>query len=67
MTRRHWRQVSRPAPESRKLFVFLVDKILAAKKNQLDADVSSFECEIDQHVCKLCELTTEEIAVIEGK
>jgi outer membrane murein-binding lipoprotein Lpp len=43
----------------------LVDRILAAKKNDPSADVSALEAKIDQLVYKLYGLTTEEIAVVE--
>ncbi|HPZ75309.1 MAG TPA: TaqI-like C-terminal specificity domain-containing protein, partial [Candidatus Pacearchaeota archaeon] len=45
----------------------LVDKILAAKKENHTADTSKWEKEIDQLVYKLYELTEEEIAIIESR
>ncbi|MCX7986447.1 MAG: hypothetical protein N2662_05870, partial [Bacteroidales bacterium] len=45
----------------------LVDSILAAKKQNPQADTSSLEREIDQLVYQLYELTEEEIAIIEKK
>jgi len=42
-----------------------VDKILLAKKENLHADTSEWEWEIDRLVYGLYELTDEEIAVIE--
>jgi len=44
----------------------LVDKILAAKKENHTADTSEWEKEIDQLVYKLYELTEEEIKIIEN-
>lgn len=43
-----------------------VEKILAAKKADLKADVSIFDKEIDQLVYALYALTAEEIALVEG-
>ncbi|MGB9755832.1 MAG: Eco57I restriction-modification methylase domain-containing protein, partial [Desulfurella sp.] len=43
----------------------LVDKILAAKKENLQADTSEWEREIDEIVYKLYDLTNEEIKIIE--
>ena len=45
----------------------LVDRILAAKKADPDADTSALESEIDKLVYRLYDLTPEEIAVVEGK
>jgi len=44
----------------------LVDKIIAAKKDNPQADTTPWEKEIDQLVYKLYDLTEEEIAIIEG-
>jgi len=44
----------------------LVDKILAAKKENPQADTKNLENEIDQLVYKLYNLTPEEIKIIEG-
>jgi len=44
----------------------LVDKILAAKKENPQADTGTWEREIDGLVYKLYELTEEEIRIIEG-
>ncbi|MGC8846544.1 MAG: hypothetical protein ACP5QY_11915, partial [Candidatus Hydrogenedens sp.] len=44
----------------------LVDKILAAKKDNPQADTKNFEEEIDKLVYKLYNLTEEEIRIIEG-
>ena len=43
-----------------------VDRILAAKDTDPDADVSELENEIDQIVYLLYDLTPEEIAIVEG-
>ncbi|HHW19761.1 Eco57I restriction-modification methylase domain-containing protein [Thermodesulfovibrio thiophilus] len=48
-----------------KPFIDLVDKILAAKAEDPDADTSELETQIDQMVYKLYGLTDEEIKVIE--
>jgi len=47
-------------------FIDLVDKILAAKKDNPQADTTAWEKEIDQLVYKLYDLTDEEIAIIEN-
>ncbi len=44
----------------------LVDKILKAKKQNLQADTSEWEKEIDKLVYRLYDLTEEEIRIIEG-
>jgi len=44
----------------------LVDKILAAKKQNPQADTSGWEKEIDRLVYRLYDLTEEEIEIIEG-
>ncbi len=46
--------------------ISLVDKILAAKKADAEADTSAWEAEIDQLVYKLYGLTEEEIKIVEG-
>ncbi|MEP0860501.1 MAG: hypothetical protein HRF52_03580 [Ignavibacterium sp.] len=43
-----------------------MDKILAAKKQNKNADTSQWEREIDNLVYQLYELTPEEIEIIEG-
>ncbi|HOO15331.1 MAG TPA: N-6 DNA methylase [Candidatus Marinimicrobia bacterium] len=45
----------------------LVDKILAAKKDNPQADTSTWEREIDRLVYELYDLTEEEIRIIENK
>ena len=47
--------------------ITLVDRILAAKKKDPNADTSALEAEIDQLVYKLYGLTEEEIAIVEGR
>ena len=47
--------------------VALVSQILAAKKRNSEMDTAALEWEIDQLVYRLYGLTTEEIAVVEGK
>lgn len=46
--------------------ISLVDKILAAKKVDAEADTSAWEAEIDQLVYELYGLTEEEIRIVEG-
>jgi len=48
------------------LIELLVDKILAAKKDNPHSDTTEWEKEIDQLVYQLYELTEEEIKLIEG-
>ncbi|HRT81499.1 MAG TPA: DUF3644 domain-containing protein [Bacteroidales bacterium] len=48
-------------------FELLVDKILAAKKGNPQADTSTWEREIDRLVYKIYDLTEEEIRIIENK
>ena len=45
----------------------LVEKALAAKEKDSNADTSAFESEIDQLVYKLYGLTDDEIAIVEGR
>ncbi len=49
-----------------KEIVDLVDRILAAKKNNLNADTTAIENKIDELFYKLYDLTEEEIGIIEG-
>jgi type I restriction-modification system DNA methylase subunit len=49
-----------------KPFIALVDRILAAKAKDADADTSALESEIDQLVYALYGLTPEEIKIVEG-
>ena len=48
-------------------FITLVDKILAAKQKDPNADTSALERQIDEMVYELYGLTPEEIAIVEGK
>jgi hypothetical protein len=45
--------------------VVAVEKILALKKENPEADVSALETEIDQLVYKLYDLTEEEVKIVE--
>jgi len=47
-------------------FITLVDRILAAKQRDAEADTSATEREIDEQVYALYGLTSEETAIIEG-
>jgi len=49
-----------------KPIIAIVDKILALKQKDPNADISAFECKINQMVYKLYGLTPEEIAMIDG-
>ena len=44
----------------------LVDRILAAKKDDPAADTSALEREIDERVYRLYGLTKDEIRIVEG-
>ena len=54
-------------PAQQQEIITLVDKILAAKKEDSSADTSVLEKQIDTLVYKLYGLTDEEIAIVEGK
>jgi type I restriction-modification system DNA methylase subunit len=54
-------------PATQELVSVLVDRILAVKKKNPEADTTVLEREIDQLVYKLYDLTPEEIAIVEGK
>lgn len=58
------KQVRIPTTTNKEI-VSLVDRILTAKKENLQADTSALEAEIDQLVYQLYGLTDEEIAIIE--
>ncbi len=47
--------------------ISIVDKILAAKKDNPQADTSTWEREIDRLVYELYDLMEEEIRIIENK
>lgn len=53
--------------EQEKPFKIIVSKILATKKEDINADTSSQEREIDQMVYELYGLTEEEIMIVENK
>lgn len=65
----HIRNIPIPSatPAQQKPIIALVDKILAAKKDNPQADTSKEEAEIDRLVYALYGLTAEEIQAIEGK
>lgn len=52
--------------DNRELIIDLVDKILATKKQEPNADTTAFETEIDRLVYQLYGLTDEEIKIVEG-
>ena len=54
-------------PAQQKPIIALVDKILAAKKANPQADTSKEEAEIDRLVYQLYGLSEDEIKVVEGK
>lgn len=58
--------IKRIYPDAQKPFIKLVDRILAAKRQDSKADSSEFEREIDQLVYALYELTPEEIQIVES-
>ncbi|MBA2526100.1 MAG: Eco57I restriction-modification methylase domain-containing protein [Pyrinomonadaceae bacterium] len=58
--------IKRISPNEQKPFIKLVDRILAAKQRDAEADTSALEGEIDRLVYKLYELTDDEIAIVEG-
>ena len=53
--------------ESQKPFIIIVDKILAAKKRDSEADTNLLEQQINSLVYELYGLTKEEIQVVEGE
>jgi len=57
--------VKKVALAQQKLFVALVDKILAAKKSNPETDTKHLESQIDQMVYALYGLTADDIAVVE--
>jgi hypothetical protein len=58
--------IPNPTSEKQRAVEKLVDRILAAKAKDPDADVSKFEREIDELVYALYGLTPEEIKIVEG-
>ena len=65
----HLRSIPIPSATSAQQapIVALVDRIMAAKKKDSNADTSELESEIDQLVYKLYGLTDDEIAIVEGR
>ena len=63
-----WKKLPIPdvPAERQKAVERLVDRILAAKARDAEADTSGLEREIDQLVCALYGLTPEEIKIVEG-
>ncbi len=53
-------------PQKQRSIIALVDRILAAKQRDAEADTSALEREIDQLVYALYGLTPEEIQIVEG-
>jgi hypothetical protein len=58
--------IPKPDKDQQMPIIQLVDRILAAKKRNPEADTSALEREIDQLVYKLYGLTEEEIKIVEG-
>ena len=54
-------------PAQQKPIIALVDKILAAKKANPQADTSKEEAEIDRLVYQLYGLSEDEIKIVEGR
>jgi len=63
-----WKKLPIPdvLPEKQKLVEQLVDRILAEKQQNPEADTSELECKIDQLVYSLYGLTPEEIKIVES-
>lgn len=63
-----WKRVPIPdvSPEQQAPVIKLVNQILAARKEDLKADVTDWEREIDERVYRLYGLTKDEIAILEG-
>jgi hypothetical protein len=55
-----------PGSVPQSLIAKLVDRILTAKKRDPEEDTTALECQIDQMVYKLYDLTPEEIVIVEG-
>lgn len=58
--------IRKPDKKTEKAVEDLVDRILAAKAKDADADVSALEQEIDELVYALYALTPEEIQIVKG-
>lgn len=56
--------IKRISPDEQKPFIKLVDRILATKQRDAEADTSALEREIDELVYALYGLTPEEIKII---
>ena len=54
------------APSKQQPFIALVDRIVAAKRRDPDADTGDVEQELDRLVYDLYGLTKEEVAIVEG-
>jgi hypothetical protein len=63
-----WKQLPIPdvPPEKQTPIVVLVDRILAAKRQDAGADTTAWEREIDRLVYESYGLTKEKIAIVEG-
>ena len=59
-------RIKQGTESEQKQFVALVEKILAAKQRDAEADTSALEREIDELVYALYGLTPEEIRIVEG-
>jgi type II restriction/modification system DNA methylase subunit YeeA len=57
--------IPEPSKEEQSEINLLVDKIMAAKKDNPDADTADWEREIDERVYRLYGLTKDEIAIVE--
>lgn len=53
--------------EQQAIYISIVDKILEAKCNNVNADIKIYESELDRMVYALYGLTDEEIAIVEGE
>lgn len=58
--------IAEASPEAQKIITKLVDRILAAKRKNPDADTKALEREIDQQVYALYGLTPDEIKIVAG-
>ena len=56
-----------PTAEQQKPIIALVDKILAAKKANQNANTDALEAQVDNLVYKLYSLDEEEIRIVERK
>ena len=58
--------MKRIPPKDQRVFVTLVDRILAAKHRNPDADTTAFEQEVDDAVYQLYRFSQDEITTIES-